>query len=428
MTLFRQFLLTAALAGSVWGIATGLGRAGLLPARFERAELWLRACLADNQSSQAGPDVRPSIAESVSEPMTAGPPALLLPPKFYGVAGEAMQITYDNLVLTARSVDYQFSIGSEAAVRLTGTTRSCDLLAPAAGEYPLTATLSDANGHVLSRASSRLLVAAPDAGAGRPLRMLIAGDSNTHRTTWVNDLAALLSQSGNPQWSMLGDVPAHAAKGVRHEGLQGWSLIKFATYYHPEARGSVLHNRSPFLYAGPDGRPRLDFARYYLEKCDGRAPDVFVLQVGVTDVWGGHAHRDQAQEVTDSIACAEALVKAVHEADPRTAVALLLPPPPSASDKTFDASFGEWFAEHGRSTGNMRWDTRRGQHALASALIEHFKDREGDGVWLLPLYASIDPVRDYATDDAVHPNEAGCQEMARCVYAWLKCWMSRPRP
>lgn len=121
-------------------------------------------------------------------------------------------------------------VGANEAKRWTVTPADQDV-----GDHPVEVAVKDAQGKVLEHATTTLRIAPRNAGAGRTLRLLIVGDSLTHATFYPNEIARLLSEPGNPKWTMLGTHrPTNAAKGVAHEGYGGWRWDTFLTKFDPK--------------------------------------------------------------------------------------------------------------------------------------------------------------------------------------------------
>ncbi len=165
----------------------------------------------------------------------------------YGVPGVPMSLYDDNVVLTQTPEKYRFEVkcdlGSHEAKRWTMMPTDKDV-----GDHPLEVTVKDADGKVLESAKTKLRIVPKDAGQGRTLRLLIVGDSLTHASLYPNEIARLLSEPGNPQWTMLGThKPPGVKSGVAHEGYGGWRWETFLTKFDPAP---------PDVAAGPAWRAR----------------------------------------------------------------------------------------------------------------------------------------------------------------------------
>jgi lysophospholipase L1-like esterase len=338
---------------------------------------------------------------------------LTLPPVCYAVAGQEMNLYFDNLVLTQTSDKFQFrfqcDLGRGEARRWTVTPQANDV-----GDHPIVVSVADESGKVLEEARSTLHVVPANAGAGRNIRLLIVGDSLTHATVYPNEIARLLSQPGNPTWSMLGTHrPKQASPGVGHEGYGGWTWARFATYLASKPDGKVTSRSSPFVFPDGNGKPVLDLDRYFKESLDGQRPDVITIMLGINDCFG--APPDDPKGIDARIdamfAQADTLLAAYRKALPQAELGICLTTPPNARESGFEANYkGKYH----------RWGWKQIQHRLVQRQLAHFADRQSDKIFIIPTELNLDPVDGYPVDNGVHPNAVGYKQIGASIYAWLK--------
>ena len=342
-----------------------------------------------------------------------GPLRLLLPEEFSAVVGVQTSVYYDNIVLTETPGEYRFrvtcSVGRSEERRWTVTPKKADL-----GDHRLSVTVSDADGRELGRGETTLKVIPADAGAGREMRLLIVGDSLTHATTYSNEIARLLSLPDNPNWKMLGThKPSSAAPGVAHEGYGGWTWQRFATHYEPNPDGTYRKRSSPFVYPGADGKPGLDLKRYFDEECGGERPDFVTFLLGINDCFGANPEDPAAIDarIDAMMVHAETLIAAFRQAAPDAELGICLTTPPNARESGFEANY------KGRY---HRWGWKRIQHRLVERLLARFTDQEKERLFVVPTQLNLDPTDGYPTNNGVHPNEFGYNQIGNSIYAWLK--------
>ena len=342
-----------------------------------------------------------------------GPLRLTLPPEFYAVPGVETSIYYDNVVLTETPGEYRFevtcNVGRAEAKRWTLTPGAADV-----GDHPLTITVRDAAHAELGRAATTLKIVPADAGAKRTIRLLIIGDSLTHATTYSNEIARLLSLPDNPSWKMLGThKPSRAASGVAHEGYGGWTWQRFASHYEPNPDGTYRKRSSPFVSAGADGKPVLDIQRYFDEQFEGQRPDFVTILLGINDCFGANPDDPAAIDarIDAMFGHADTLLTALQKAAPDAELGICLTTPPNARESGFEANY------KGRY---HRWGWKRIQHRLVQREIDRFGGRQDEHLFILPTQLNLDPEAGYPTNNGVHPNAFGYNQIGASIYVWLK--------
>jgi len=181
--------------------------------------------------------------------------------------------------------------------------------------------------------SCRVRVAAEKSGAGKPVSLLLVGDSLTHGTLYPNELARLLSGPGNPAWKMLGSHrPDSAATGVAHEGYGGWTWEHFAHRYEAGSPATGIERNSPFVFPSPDGgAPVLDVARYFHEQCGDRRPDTVLFMLGINDCFSLNPEDPATLDggIVWVLKQAETLLAAFRKAAPDAELGVYLTTPPN---------------------------------------------------------------------------------------------------
>lgn len=358
-----------------------------------------------------------SIAILLAEPCRAenegGPLRLTLPAECYAVPDVEFCIYYDNIVLTETPEAFHFrvtcDIGESEARRWRVTPVPADV-----GDHPLSVTVTDADGKSLGAAEMVLRVTKSDAGADRPIRLLIVGDSLTHATHYPNHIAELLSRPGNPQWTMLGTHRPTAAKtGVAHEGYGGWTWQRFAAHHEPNPDGTYRKRSSPFVYLDKTGKPQLDPRQYFEKECGGKPADVIVFMLGINDCFSFNPDDPKSLEsgISAVFEHAETLLAAFHKAAPHAKLGICLTPSPNARESSFQANYKGKYP---------RWGWKRIQHRLVQLQLSQFKGREQEQVFIVPTQLNIDPVDGYPTNNSVHPNPLGYGQIGAEIFAWLK--------
>jgi lysophospholipase L1-like esterase len=346
------------------------------------------------------------------------PPALrlTLPRVCYAVVGVPMGIYYDNIVLTETPDRYTFAVrcdlGTAESRRWVATPKAGD-----AGDHALNVEVRDNAGTIVEQGRLVVHVVAANAGADRTVRLLIVGDSLTAATSYPNEIARLLSQPGNPGWSMLGTHrPPAAAAGVVHEGYGGWTWERFVNYYRAAAQPKPQNRRedgSPFVFASGNGKPALDLPRYFGTSCQGQRPTAVTFFLGINDCFGANPEKPAAIDARiDAVfAQADKLIAAFRQAAPEADLGVCLTTPPNSREAGFEANY------HG---AYHRWGWKRIQHRLVERQLEHFGSRQAEHIFIIPTELNLDPVEGYPADNGVHPNASGYRQIGASIFAWLK--------
>ena len=348
---------------------------------------------------------------------------LTLPPTVFAVPGVPVGVYFDNVVLTERPEDYRFEVGCDVGSvesrRWTVTAGDKEV-----GDHALVLTVKDPAGKVAAEGKMVLRVVPREAGAGRAVKVLIVGDSLTHASLYPNEMARLLSEPGNPRWSMLGThKPAAAGPGVVHEGYGGWKWADFLTKFDPKAVGVTAgplarKATSPFVFANEKGKGAFDLARYFRESCNGEVPDVVTFLLGINDCFGAKVDDEVAmlKHIDVVLDHADKLLAEFHKVAPKAVLAVGLTTPPNSRESGFVANYKG--AYH-------RWGWKRIQHRLVQRMLERLSGREGEGIFLVPTELNVDPVDGYPTNNGVHPNAVGYAQIGVSFYAWMKDWLAK---
>lgn len=367
--------------------------------------------------------------KSIREPNTEfpGKVRLQLPKAIYAVPGIEMNVYFENVVLVINSQNYIFDVtcdkGSQQVERWTFVPNAGDV-----GDYPFQIEVRDETNAVIARAKSILRVVPADREANRSVTQLCIGDSLTHASVYTSHLLDLCAKPANPRLTLIGTHHlADQPEANRHEGYGGWTAERFITHYTPTARtGDYKLRGSPFLYAGPDGKPKPDFARYCRETNHGQAPDVVTIFLGCNDTFSA-TDENITPTIDHMLKYYDDLSAMIHTYNKNTKIGVLLIVPPAATQDAFGANY---------NCGQTRWQYRRNQHEVVRRMIAHYGNRENQNLWLVPAYLNLDcrhnypeadvPVNARATrtvtrqNNGVHPASDGYRQIGDSIYAWLK--------
>ena len=226
---------------------------------------------------------------------------------------------------------------------------------------------------------------------------------------------------------MIGSHGVEQTLGLnRHEGYGGWTAQRFTTHFAEIARqGDYAKRGSPFLYTQADGTVKLDFQHYCQDVNEGRFPDAMTIFLGPNDIF---SYQDESitAGIQGMLSHYDKLIEMVKTASPATRIGVMLPVPPAASQDAFGSNY---------ASGQTRWQYKRNQHFLVSAMIKRYGNRQSDGIHLIPTHLNLDAIHNYPTEvvapnahvdlkivrqsNGVHPSAPGYRQIGDTVYAWL---------
>ncbi len=340
---------------------------------------------------------------------------LTLPPQIYAVPDVEMNVYFANTVLISPGQKVSFEIdcpiGQSDEVHWTLTAKPSEV-----GSVPLTLRVKDSRGAVVESASTTVTIVPQQAGTETKIRILIVGDSLTHASVYPNEIARLLETPGNPEWKMLGThKPSGAAERVAHEGYGGWTWAAFNSKF--AADSTKPGSSSPFVFADRDGKPSLNVARYFDERCEGDRPDFIIVKLGINDCFGFNP--DDTKQLDTQIdgvfEQAEKLLSEFRQAAPDAEIGVCLTTPGNSRDEAFVANYKDRYS---------RWGWKRIQHRLVERQVAHFGERNSEKIFLVPTELNLDVVDGYPTNNAVHPNAQGYQQIGKTIFAWIKWRLS----
>ncbi|MDB5390491.1 MAG: hypothetical protein JWM11_6137 [Planctomycetaceae bacterium] len=352
---------------------------------------------------------------------------LILPPVIHAVPGIEANIYFDNICLTVNPRNYAFDVhcsrGKQQDERWTFTAAETDV-----GDHLLTIDVRNEQNQIVAQAKTIVRVVPAKSGDGQAMSLLCIGDSLTHASVYPDRILAMCAAAGNPKLELIGSHWVGTTPGpVRHEGYGGWTALRFATHFTEMARSGEYSKRgSPFLYAQPDGKPKLDFLRYCQDVNAGKTPSHVTIFLGPNDIF---SYDDTTIEagIDKMLSHFDQIVEMIRSASPMTRLGVMLPVPPAATQDAFGSNY---------TSGQTRWQYKRNQHRLVERMVEKYSTRESDRIELISTYVGLDCANNYPIEkvvanarstttitrqnNGVHPSESGYGQIADSVYAWLK--------
>ena len=362
---------------------------------------------------------------------------LFIPEKIYASVGRECNIYFNNLITSINPEKYFF----EVKCKIGRTDSDRFRVVPTAeniGEYPLTIKIYD--DYKLLCETKTILTVAPNITENKDFCMLLIGDSQTAAEGYPERLHTLLSAEKNISFRMVGTNAANysipSENGAAHEGYGGWGWRTFFQNYGIDENDSNdgLHPRRPsernsrFLF--PDGSGcKFDFAQYCRKYNNGKIPDYIIIMLGTNDVFCCHSDREVDIEWKNNIyPYMKKMVEEFRKCNSDIKIAFNTLAAGADSQDAFGKCYGTAF--------NMRrWRLNLYNYHLK--LKRAAKEFDID---LIPVHTAIDCANCFPLEEeclnmnsdkkvlrisnGVHPARSGYNQIADCVFAYLKSKIS----
>ncbi len=328
---------------------------------------------------------------------------LTLPPTIYAVVGKEMNIYFDNLI-SDKIEDYNvdviyYNTAKQQTERFTITPA-------AAGNQNIEIYFYDRFLNLVNHATAALPIAAADAKSGENPKCLFIGDSTTSAGLYTAELLNLFDAD-------VMDVTLIGTQGSilnLHEGYSGRTVDWFYT-----------DAASPFVYSGS-----FDFSQYMTDNSFAGVDFVFI-HLGINDVFGQTTDTGVDNIITANMAQLEAMITNIKAYNASVKIGIMATIPPAASQDAFGKDYG---------TGQTQWRYKRNIHRYVKGLLENFKSRTAESIYIIPVNVNLDTVHNMGTEtvaansrsltmitrlsSGVHPAGEGYDQIADTIYYALK--------
>lgn len=328
-----------------------------------------------------------------------------LPPVIYGVVGKELNIYFDNIV-DGHDSDYDFDITCQIGRQLDRCFR---VVPTTSGEYDFSINISKYG--VTKTFKSKIKIADANAKSGITKTVIVMGDSTTEQgyamstlyNVFKNDVMNITLLGTN------GESPRN------HEGRSGFSM---ATYF-TNTDGNPFYNPNTSTFD----------ADYYFNNSGVAKPDWFFINMGINDSFGYSNDRDLLLSFENNFGKYSTVVESVKQASPSSKIGICITIPPNYRQEAFGISYG---------CNQTQKRYKRNNMIYVQKLIETFKNRESENIYLVPLSVNIDTLynfggtdkkvnawnettyKSFSEPDGVHPSESGCGQNADSYYFFLK--------
>lgn len=351
---------------------------------------------------KSGLDFRTYANDSVSNEVK-----IKLPPTIPALVGKEVNVYFDNIILADNLNDYQIEVscdlGKQQNERWTATPST-------AGTFPLSVSLYKAGSLIVST-TSNVVVKAATVGSGITKKAVFIGDSTTDAGSYTGELVNGLFASDVMNLQLLG---TRGTAPNLHEGRAGWR----ASNYLNDASVSGVVNA--FYNNG------FDFT-YYMNQQGYTNVDVVGIHLGINDTFSYTDDSSLLTETNNILNRFDTMLNSIKAFDSNIKVAFLVTIPPSKNQDSFGNNYGN---------GQSQWRYRRNNFLFVEKLIDKYKGREADGIYLVPINVNIDIENNMVTEtvpvnsrnpktvvrqsNGVHPASSGYYQMSDIIYYWLK--------
>ncbi|HEY5585723.1 MAG TPA: SGNH/GDSL hydrolase family protein [Ruminiclostridium sp.] len=319
------------------------------------------------------------------------------------VVGHEVNVYFNNIMCVDNINNYQINVvcskGRQQVERWT--------YIPVAGDVGDIAITFEVYQKYVSIASvtSTIRVSATTKGTGQTLKVAILGDSTIANNNMINELANLFSTDA----MHLTFIGTQGVSPNFHEGYSGRST----NWLYTDAA-------SPFVYSSA-----FNYATY-LSSHSLATPDVVMLNLGINDMFDYTDDANVLLGIQAMITQYDAMIANIKLSNANMKFGICVTVP-SGNEDAFD----------GYNCGQTSWRYNRNNRLLTNALINYFKGKEAQYIYLVPINVNLDTVNNILLNTAqpinsrnplllarqyngVHPGVYGYYQIADMDYYWLK--------
>jgi lysophospholipase L1-like esterase len=331
---------------------------------------------------------------------------IIMPPKYAICGGIQSNVYYQNIVRYYNTKMLQMVEGSssqnyipfEYFARYTPSENSATDI-----DYKLHFYLGDAKNRDLETPWIHVDIVPKSSGSGITKKVMLIGDSITAYGIYSGELVNMFSNDVM-NITLLGTQGSGANKT---EGRYGWRAYTYCRCANGSDDVSSLEGTNPFYNNG-----HFDFSKYMTDQGYTGVDYVFI-NLGTNDlVRGNHASDADLKSYFDE------MITSIHTYNSNIKIVVWLPPTRAL------------YVNNNLSGINNAL-------RMNKLLIDWYKNKESDKLFLCPVYINIDPYHDYNftesnvsarnssftfdyCTDNVHPSDAGFYKIADMIYSEIK--------
>ena len=319
------------------------------------------------------------------------------------VVGHEVNIYFNNIMCLDDSSSYQFNVictkGMQQVERWTFVPELGDI-----GDIPITIEVYK-NYSLIGSVNSIVRVVEETKGAGQTLKVNIIGDSTTANNIMINELAHLFSADS----MHISFVGTQGASPNLHEGYGG----KTTDWLYTDST-------SPFVYSNS-----FNYGTY-LSTHSLPTPDIVILNLGINDIFTHTDDKSTLKVIKKMITQYDAMIAKIKLSNPSMKFGVCVTVPSGSED-----AFGDYKSDQ------TSWRYNRNNRLLTDALINHYKSKQAQNIYCVPININLDTVNNTTLNvpaqinsrypstiqrqtNGVHPGPYGYYQIADVDYYWLK--------
>ena len=346
---------------------------------------------------------------AVVEPEDSAPTELFinLPKKIYGLVGQELNIYFDN-IMSENYQDYALKVTCEIGGQFADYYR---VVPTTSGTYTFTLEVYTKSEKLVLTKSTDIVIADVSSGDALTKKSIIIGDSTTD-----NDfLTYHINSNFNSDVMNLINIGTRGGIDKKHEGRAGWTTDMYM--------GSVANYASPFIFNSV-----FNFSQY-LTTNGFTDIDYVTINLGINDMFNIKNDYTLLNKATRTIGQYNEIISSVKSSNSQTKVLIALTIPPNYNQDAFGVDYNTRQTRNRYKRNNMLW---------VNELIEAYDNRQSEGIYLLPINASIDTKNNFELTEkqinarnsktvdfpseksGVHPAESGYWQIADIYWFLFK--------
>ena len=332
------------------------------------------------------------------------PKKILLPSKIRIKVGTSFNIYLNNIIRFGDTYDFYRFYSTYPSYFIPRTKKHLEVSPQAVADYSWRLTAYDRNplyGSITKNIDVKHVAA--NSGDNTTKKVMFLGDSMTNAAQYTQFVLDKFNAAAE-----LMNIELIGTRGTgfnKHEGRSGWRAWEYVNLQTGEY-GELINN--PFFNPSTS---KFDFS-YYMSNNGFSGVDIVCINLGTNDV--SRTNHNADSDITDSYTY---MINSIKAYNPNVKILLWLPP--------VRAQF-TYLSPEQKDTA-LR---------ATELLINTFDNREGENIYLVPVYLNVDPENDYATtslplsngssktyeypSDIIHPATIGYQHIADVIYPYLK--------